>query len=104
MSAKHLFWAVALLSASVGFMKSERASDQASAAAIHVKCDQGATEENGRGPLQRAIDTSLPGASILVSGTCSENVTYPSEKTESRSTAGGPRLSPPLFRRCPRSS
>ena len=81
MHARRLIWslmAAALLSGSAVVVKSERQSAEAPAAAAHVKCDQGAGAElSGRGPLQRAIDTSLPGASILVSGTCLENVTIP---------------------------
>ena len=93
MSAKHLISclaAAALLTASVGFVNSERAAAQGAAAAKHVKCDQGAGEDNGwRGPLQRAIDTSQPGASILVSGTCLENVTIPIGKDEITLDGGG---------------
>ena len=65
------------LAASVEVVKGERQSERFARAA-HVKCGQGADAGySGRGSLQRAIDVSRPGASILVSGTCLENVTIP---------------------------
>ena len=77
------------LAASVGVVKGERQSET-SAAAAHVKCGQGTdAETGGRGPLQRAIDVSLPGASILVSGTCHENVTIPIGKDGITLDGGG---------------
>ena len=81
MCARHLIiccLVTATLLASVGTVNSKGQSDDTSAAAKHVTCDQGAgAEPDGRGPLQRAIDVSRPGASILVSGTCQENVVIP---------------------------
>jgi hypothetical protein len=92
MHAKHLIlclMAAALLSAPVGVAKG-RQSEETSAAAKHVTCDQGAgAEPGGRGPLQRAVDVSQPGAVILVSGTCLENVTVPRGKDGITLDGGG---------------
>jgi len=92
MHARRLIWclmAVALLSTSVRVAKSERQSET-SAAAAHVTCGQGAdADPSRRGPLQRAIDVSRPGASILVSGTCLENVTIPLGKDGITLDGGG---------------
>ena len=77
------------LAASVEVVKGERQSEM-SAAAAHVNCGQGDdTEHGGRGPLQRAIDVSRPGASILVTGTCLENVTIPLGKDGIMLDGGG---------------
>jgi parallel beta-helix repeat protein len=83
MNAKHRTWcltaAAALIPASVGVVRIE-AQEQVSSRAVHVKCDEEGGVVNvrsGSAPLQRAIDASRPGASILVSGTCHENVTVP---------------------------
>jgi parallel beta-helix repeat protein len=82
--------AVALLSASIGAANGERQSGDTIAAAKHVRCDQGGgAERGGRGPLQRAIDVSRPGTSILVSGTCLENVTLPLGKDGVTLDGGG---------------
>jgi parallel beta-helix repeat protein len=75
MNAQHLFWgltaAALVTAASVG---AQIGPEQSSMTATYVKCG-----EDGPGDrrLQRAIDTSLPGGSIVVSGTCHENVAIP---------------------------
>jgi parallel beta-helix repeat protein len=56
-------------------------------ATAHVKCDAG--NDHGRGPLQRAIDTAQPGKTILVSGTCHENVMIPLGKDGLTLDGGG---------------
>ena len=77
------------LAASVGVVTAERQSET-SAAAAYVKCGEGAdAEHGGRGPLQRAIDVSRPGAFIQVSGTCPENVTIPLGKDGITLDGGG---------------
>ena len=66
--------------ASLGLLTSGRAqtvAEPSPTAASHVNCAEG--ESHRRGPLQRAIDTARPGRTILVSGTCRENVTIPPE-------------------------
>jgi hypothetical protein len=87
MNRKHVICGVSaaafLIAASAGVGTSGIAGTpgdgQSSAAAAYVKCDDGGGGDVGSrpGPLQRAIDTSLAGGSILVSGTCHENVTIP---------------------------
>lgn len=89
MHAKHLVWylgaAALLIPASVSVVTREQI------AAAYVRCDDGVPAAVGhdRGPLQRAIDTSLPGASIVVSGTCHENVTIPIGKDAITLDGGG---------------
>jgi parallel beta-helix repeat protein len=50
----------------------------------HVDCDK-----EHPGALQRAIDRASPGDTILVSGTCHENVTIPEEKARLTLDGGG---------------
>ena len=48
------------------------------ASAAYIDCDRGGTRDDRRaGPLQRAIDRAHSGDTIVVSGTCRENVTLP---------------------------
>jgi hypothetical protein len=89
MHGKHLVWclgaAALLIPASVSVVTREQT------AAAYVRCDDGAPAAVGsdRGPLQRAIDTSLPGGFIVVSGTCDENVMIPSGKDGLTLDGGG---------------
>jgi len=48
---------------------------------VHVRCEAGS--------LQRAIDVSRPGSTILVSGACNENVTIPADKARVTIDGGG---------------
>jgi hypothetical protein len=75
--------AALLISASGGGVTAE----QEQSAASHVNCDNGSSES--RGQLQRAIDTARPGKTILVSGTCHENVTIPLAKDGLTLEGGG---------------
>jgi hypothetical protein len=90
MNVQHLIWytTVAALAtpATAGVLRGEWVSEarvsgyrQSSTEATHVKCDGDGLVDGSdrRGPLQRAIDTARPGRTILVSGTCHENVTIP---------------------------
>jgi parallel beta-helix repeat protein len=58
-----------------------------SAPTWHVRCDDGG--HHRRGSLQRAIDAARPGKTILVSGTCHENVTIPLGKDGLTLDGGG---------------
>ncbi len=98
MNPKHVITlgaAMLLIFASLDVARSERSQQpgpsQSSMAATHVKCgpEQSVDVNDRRGPLQRAIDTSQPGTSILVTGTCSENVTIPIGKDEITLDGGG---------------
>ena len=98
MNAKHLIHlggAMLLIVGSLDVARSERPQPpgpgESSMAAAHVKCGQdGAVEaDDRRGPLQRAIDTARPHTSILVSGTCQENVTIPLGKDGITLDGGG---------------
>jgi parallel beta-helix repeat protein len=64
---------------------------QSPAGARYVKCDEStAGDELGLpAPLQSAIDESLAGGTILVSGTCHENVTIPLGKDGITLEGGG---------------
>ena len=89
MQAKYLIGclsaAALLIPASVSVVTREQM------AAAYVRCDDGvpAAVDSNRGPLQRAIDTSLPGGFIMVSGTCRENVTIPIGKDGITLDGGG---------------
>jgi parallel beta-helix repeat protein len=89
MHAKYLVWclgtAALLIPASVSVVTREQI------AAVSVRCDDGvpAAVDSKRGPLQRAIDRSRPGGSIVVSGTCHENVTIPIGKDGITLDGGG---------------
>src|SRR5262245_60024566 len=68
-----------LILASVGVVRTE-AQEEVSRRTARVRCDEEGSVVNvrsGSGPLQRAINTSRPGDTILVRGTCNENVTVP---------------------------